>query len=113
MVVLHAFGVAVVAVVVLLVCSGGHPDAALTGYTAGYAVMSVALLLCTTLMSFGYVTLAAVQACGGAAVLLLVGAVSPLRGGTLVEVQLGVLAALLLIAYRLTAVRFTTASAHR
>jgi hypothetical protein len=113
MVALHATAVAVVAALVVLVAGGGRPGAALIGYTASYAVLSVTLLLCTTLMSFGYVALAAGQACGGAAVLLLVGALAPVRDGALVDVQLGLLTLLLLVAYRLTAVRFKTASAHR
>ncbi|HEX2805895.1 MAG TPA: hypothetical protein VHN80_06970 [Kineosporiaceae bacterium] len=113
MVALHAIAVAVVGALVVLVAGGGRLDPALIGYTASYAVLSVTLLLCTTLMSFGYVSLAAWQACGGAAVLLLVGALAPLRNAALVDLQLGVLTVLLLIAYRLTAVRFKTASAHR
>jgi hypothetical protein len=113
MVGLHAVTAAVVAVAVMFVLGRGRPDAALTCYIAGYAVLSVALLLSTTLMSLGYVELAAAQVLGGAAALLLIGVLPQLRGAALAETQLGVLVAMFLVGYRLTVSRFTTASAHR
>jgi hypothetical protein len=113
MVALHLATATAVAAGVLLLTPGRHPDPVVIGFCGGYALLAVALLLSTTLMSLGYIGLAACLAAGGAAALLLPEVVSTLRDGALLTSQLGALALLLVVAYRLTVVRFATATAHR
>jgi hypothetical protein len=88
-------------------------DPILLEYAAGYAVLSVTLLLATTLMSLGWVGSSARLACLGGVTVLATAALPGLTGPRLAGVQLGLLVALTLVAYRITSVRFATASAHR
>jgi hypothetical protein len=104
MVGVHALAVGVVAGAVLVWLQLGNGDPQLRGYAAGYAVLGLALALTTTLFSLGYGGLAALLACAGGSALLLVDVLPGVRGQQLVVAQLGVIAALFLVAYRLTAV---------
>jgi hypothetical protein len=125
MVGLHAlFSAVMAAVVAVLVIGGPHRgggplDVVRLAATvpvldaAGYALLSVALLLATTLMSLGWVGTAARLAAVGGLAVLGVAAVPGLHGPHLAGVQLALLAGLTLLTYRITATRFTPASAHR
>jgi hypothetical protein len=112
----HAGVVGVVCVVVLVVLHLSDVDApvvaVLTGYTAGYAVLGVALLLTTTLISVGYGGLAAGLA-GSAGALLLGSTLLGVQGQQLVLTQVAVIAVLAAVAYRVTERRFVTVSVHR
>jgi hypothetical protein len=113
MVVLHATTAILVAGVVLILADGLQGRAVLVDYALAYAALGLALLLTSTLLSLGHVTLAAGLVCAAAGTQLIVVLLTGLGEVALAQVQLALMVGLLLVAYRLTSSRFATASAHR
>jgi hypothetical protein len=113
MIVLQGATTGAVAGTVLVLHDGGGADAAMRACAATYALLGVALLLCTTLMSLGEIALAARLSLGGGAVLVAVGLAGPVDGAPLLLTQATLVACLLLVAHRVTAPRFVQTAAHR
>jgi hypothetical protein len=113
MVGLQVLAVSVVTAGVVLVGTADGAPPALAGLTTVFAVLTPVLLLLTALMSLAYLGLATRLIFAAAIGLVMPLAAPDLRGSSLLACQVGVVAVLFVVTYRLTAVRFCTVTAHR
>jgi hypothetical protein len=104
-------GAVAAGVVAVGLVRGGAGD--LIGLTTEFALLAPVLLLLTALMSMGYLSRATQLVCAGAAALLLPLAIPGLYGGDLIRCEVGLVAVLLAVTYRLVSARFCTVTAHR